>query len=388
MSSNVVLKGSIGFIGLGDLLQQLGGSGSTGVIRLTSPHAETQGLIYLKNGNPIQAKSGSSEGLEALNSFFGWTDADFEFLSENITCEQVIRKSRMEIILDGLRMVDDGLIPKVGSKTAPVLSAGDSGIISDLPVIRGPLIDYVYIVDEEEFSAGTDVVVQNRFGNWFWVILSGNIEVIRILPEGAAPIVRLTDGAYIGSIVSFLRQGNVRSATLKAMDDVQLGVLDSQLISREYSNLSGELQNILVSIDKRLKQVTDVCARAVLKNDIFTNLHKSSDLVISSDKQESTCFRITGGEAFVVRQTSKGNVHLCTMASGDIIGQMPFLNTSHEPYSADVYVSKNFKADVYDLTAVREEYDRLSQTFKNMLQNISTSISVTTGRILDLVKKN
>ena len=97
--------------------------------------------------------------------------------------------------------------------------------------------------------------------------------------------------------------------------------------------------------------------------------------------------RITGGEAYIIRQTPKGHVHLCTMSKGDFIGKIPFLNTSHEPYSADVYVSRNFVADPFDLTAVHEEYERLSQTFKNMLQNISTSISVTTGRVLDLLKK-
>jgi CRP-like cAMP-binding protein len=136
---------------------------------------------------------------------------------------------------------------------------------NELPVIRGPVIDYVYVVDEEEFPDGTDVVAQDKFGNWFWVILAGKMEVIRIFPEGGAPIVRLADGAYIGSIVSFLREGNVRSATVKALGNVQLGVLDSELISREYAAMTDELQSILISVDKRLRQVTDVCAKAVLK---------------------------------------------------------------------------------------------------------------------------
>jgi len=381
MSSKVVLKGSLAFIGLGDLLQQLGGSGSTGTIKLISKYADEPGYIYLKNGNPINAQFESARGLEALNAFFGWTDADFEFLDEKVTSEPIIRKSRMEIILDGLRMVDDGIIRILG----PGATAGGKG--SDLPVIKGPLIDYVYVVDEEEYPAGTDVVVQDKFGNWFWVVLSGSMEVIRILPEGAAPIVRLADGAYIGSIVSFLRDGHVRSATVKAISDVQLGVLDSELIAREYSSLSDEFQKILISFDKRLKQVTDTCARAALKLVVATELHKSSSPYISQSENENACFRIIAGEAYIIRESAEGHIHLCTLSAGDFVGQIPFLNTSHEPYSASAFVSGDFDAEVYPLASAREEYEAMSQTFKNMLQNMSMSISVTTGRILDLLKK-
>lgn len=387
MNSKIVLKGSISFISLGDLLQQLGGSGSTGTIKLISRYAGEPGYIYMKGGNPINARFQSTQGLEALNAFFGWTEADFEFMDEAVTCEVLIRKSRMEIILDGLRMVDDGIIRKLGPAKAQETSAGGSGAASDLPAIKGPLIDYVYVVDEEEYSAGTDVVVQDKFGNWFWVVLAGSMEVIRSIPEGNAPIVRLSDGAYIGSIVSFLRDGHVRSATVKAISDVQLGVLDSEMIAREYSALSDDFQKILVSFDKRLKQVTDVCARAVLNLPVTTELNKSTDLFISQEQNEYGFSRIIRGEAYVIRQTAEGNFHLCTLTAGDFVGQIPFLNSSHEPYSANVYTSEDFMADDYSLTNVRAEYEALSQTFKNMLQNMSLCISVTTGRILDLMRK-
>jgi len=389
MTSNIVLKGSLAFIELGELLQQLGGNGSTGILKITNEQVEEPGFIYMKAGNPINARLGSTQGMDALNQFFGWTGADFEFIQEAVTCEAVIKKSRMEIILDGLRMFDDGLIPEVGpGKSAADPTGRKEKDRSDLPVIKGPIVDYVYVVDEEEFAAGTDVVGQDRFGNWFWVILSGTMEVVRIIPEGHAPIVRLAEGAYIGSIVSFLREGNVRSATVKAIDRVQLGVLDSQLISREYSAMSDDLQSLLISVDKRLRQVTDVCAKAVLKLNVMTEAHKDLDLLISQEKRESECLRVTAGEAYVIRNTPAGDIHLCTLGPGDFAGAIPFLRTSHEPYSADVYASADFKAELFDLEDVRYEYDKVSPTFKNMIDYLSTSISITTGRILDVTKKN
>lgn len=387
MSSKVVLKGSIAFIELGELLQLLGSSGSTGIIKLVCEPIADHGYVYLKDGNPVNAECGSLKGIEALNSFFGWTSAYFEFVQEPVTCRTVIKKSRMEIILDGLRMFDDGLIPEIRSET------NDEGqdnkrekTENELPVIRGPVIDYVYVVDEEEFPDGTDVVAQDKFGNWFWVILAGKMEVIRILPEGDAPIVRLADGAYIGSIVSFLREGNVRSATVKAIGNVQLGVLDSELISREYAAMTDDLQSILISVDKRLRQVTDVCAKAVLKQNMTSDKQKKMKLLISQNKNENKCMRITAGEAHVIRNSPAGEIHLCTLTEGDFAGAMPFLSTSHEPYSANVYASRDFKAEAFDLSKVRIEYDKLSQTFKNMIEYLSTSISVTTGRILDLTR--
>ncbi|MGM0451658.1 MAG: cyclic nucleotide-binding domain-containing protein [Thermodesulfobacteriota bacterium] len=381
--ANVVLKGSLGFIGLGDLLQQLGGSGSSGVIKLDSAYAKQPGYIYLKDGNPINAEYGSRQGLEALNGFFGWTEAEFEFLDEAVTCEPVIKKSRMEIILDGLRMVDDGLIETLGPQQAGD-TTGQKGSGADIPSISGPVIDYVYVVDEEEFSDGSEIVAQDRFGNWFWVVLSGTVEVIRHHPEGRATIVHLTDGAYIGSIISFLRSGNIRSASIKAVGNVQLGVLDSELIAQEYSVLTDDFQNVLVSMDQRLKQVTDVCARAVLGSDIRSEPGRDIEVYLSEETNENAVFRIVKGEAYVLRKTENEWIHLCTLGPGDFIGQIPFLNTAHEPHSASVYVSDDFDAEPFDIVGLKEEYDRLSQTFTNMIANMATSISITTGRILDL----
>ena len=41
-------------------------------------------------------------------SLFGWTEGRFEFTQEPVACERTIKKGRMEIILDGLRLLDDG----------------------------------------------------------------------------------------------------------------------------------------------------------------------------------------------------------------------------------------------------------------------------------------
>jgi CRP-like cAMP-binding protein len=238
MKSNVVLKGSLSFINLGELLQLLGGSGSTGILKINSIYAEKPGIVYLVDGNPVNAECGEEKGLNALNSLFGWLDAQFEFISEPVTSPKTIKKNRMEVILDGLRLVDDGIIPKLGRISLPqqqtdLVYKDDS----DLPVLKGPLIDYMYIVDEEEFADGKEIVVQEKYGNWLWVVLQGTVEVVRLLPEGPARIVRLTDGSFIGSIGSLFEKTKIRTATVISVGRVKLGVVDFLRILREFSSI-------------------------------------------------------------------------------------------------------------------------------------------------------
>lgn len=386
MADKSVLRGSLEFVGLAELLQQLGGNASSGVVKLVSQYAEYPGYIYLKDGDPVDAEFGTQTGIEALNSFFGWRQAEFEFINQEISCERVIKKSRMELILDGLRMVDEGLIPVIGpDNSGREKAASDSG---GLPLLKGPVVDYVYVVDEETFEDGQEIVAQDRFGNWFWVILEGVAEVVRLMPEGSAPILRLTEGAYIGSVVSFLREGNVRSASVKAKGRVQLGVIDSELIAREYSNLSDLFQNILVSIDKRMRQITDICAKLLLNRSEAKEQKPQGKFLMGRGKNEDQVLQIASGKAVVCIKTKIGYAQLLELGPGDIVGRIPNLNTAHEPYSAEVYVSDEFGAARLDPEQIEREYEQLSPTFKNMVQNVTNGISVTTGRVSDLLRKD
>ncbi|MBA2880712.1 CRP-like cAMP-binding protein [Desulfosalsimonas propionicica] len=384
MESNVVLKGSLAFLGLAELLQQLGGGGSTGILKISSSWSGVPGYIYLKNGNPVDAEYGKITGLEALNGFFGWRKAHFEFMEEDVNRDPVIKKSRMELILDGLRLVDEGVIPIMGENDSDSHKSRSGP--DQLPVLNGPVVDYVYVVDEEIFQDGDEIVIQNRFGNWFWVILEGTVEVVRITENGKAPILRMTEGAFIGSIVSFLRDGNVRSASIYAVGRVQLGVVDSELIAREYSSLSEMFQNILISMDKRMKQLTDVCTALVLKHSPPLSGKPGGKRFIDKKQNEHKIFFITRGQAFVYVKMKKKYIHLLTLGVGDLIGRIPFLNAAHEPYSAHVYVSDDIAVQPIEASVVEQEYEALSSTLKNMIQNMTNSISVTTGRIFDLIR--
>jgi CRP-like cAMP-binding protein len=292
--------------------------------------------------------------LQALFSLFGWTEGRFEFREEPVKKKNVINKNRMEIILDGTRLVDDGKIKKLGPVTFEMTTATPSGKEFSLPVIKGPFVDYMYVVDEEEFFEGDEIVVEGSYGNWMWVILEGMVEVSKHSSKGPLKILRLKEGAYVGSLASFLVEGNVRSASAKAATRVQLGMLDTQRLIGEYSKLSSDMRYVVNSLDKRLKQVSNNIVDIFCNQSKIKSYLKDKKAVIEQGKSEERLFRITQGAALVFRNTEYGPVPMAMLEKGDVFGSIPFLKIGHEPHTASVYASKELKISPIDGEMLKE----------------------------------
>jgi len=386
MRDNVVLAGSLKFLALGDIMQLLGANASTGVLRLISRYAPEPGFIYFENGNPVNASCGSTIGLEAVFSLFGWAEGDFEFTHENIFSQRVITKSRMGIILEGLKMVDDGQIKRVG----PGVASRKQGVAVDMdavPIVKGPLVDYMYVADEEDFFDGEYVVEEGKHGSWIWVILEGVVEIVRETSEGPLPIVRLGDGSFIGSLSSFLIQGHIRTASAIAVGNVQLGVLDSQRLAQEFATLSPEFRGFLVSLDNRLKQLNERAMELRRKQLEPTEFADDKKPVIKQGTSEEDLYIIREGTASVVRQEDYGRIPLARLCKGDYFGHTPFLDMGHEPEFASVLASRDLKVRKIDLPQFQKEYNQLSTTFKNFIDNVSTCVTVSTKVVCNYYKK-
>jgi len=388
MKNNVVFSGSLSFIKLGELIQLLGSNGSTGILRTMSKYSETTGLIYFEKGNPINAANSNLTGLDALYSLFGWINANFEFSAEKVEVEKVIKKSRMEIILEGLRLLDDGSVDKLG----PVSFDNDSADKEEngsrsLPLIKGPLVDYMYVLDEEEFFEGHEIVIEGKHGKWVWTVLDGTVEIVKETPKGQLKIVRIGTGAFIGSIASFFASSNVRSASAIATGNVQLGVLDSQRISEEFSKMSPEYKGLFQSLDMRLKRVTNILVDYYSGKNSLNKFIKKGKVLIKQGDNEERILTITEGEAYIVRQVDNDQIPLLKLERGDFFGSFPFLDMGQEPYSASVIASKNIKVKVAKRESLQAEHEQLPSVFKNILEHMATSISVTSMIACDLYKE-
>ena len=387
MNNTVSLSGSLDFLNLGELLNLLGTNGSSGVLHVKSNYSSESGLVYLDKGNPINAVNGSLTGLDAVFSLFGWTDGHFEFVEEDVSCEKAITKSRMEIILDGLRLLDEGKIKKIGPATAAKTPPGSKTISGKLPLIKGPLVDYSYVVDEEGFHDGDEIVQEGNHGDWIWVILEGTAEIIKQTGGGPIEILRIGDGAFLGSVAALISGGRVRSSTVKAVGNVKLGMLDSQLLANELANVSAEFKSLLTSIDSRLKQVIEMAVAFKNNNNNLDDLTKNKKQLIKQGQHEERLFTIKDGEVIIARQIEISYVPLVRLKKGDFFGRLPFLDMGHEPYSAAVFSSENLKLAAVDSEKLKSEHEGLSSTLKNIIEHLATSVSVTTVVTCDFKKK-
>jgi len=389
MARSVAFAGELSFLNLGELLQLLGTSSGTGIVQITSNYTSQQGLIYIDQGNPINAANGSKTGIDALFSLFGWKTGQFEFIQESVTCKKVINKSRMEIILDGLRMLDEGQVEVLGPENGAPQASEPEAKSGSLPLLKGPLVDYSYVVDEEGFYDGDEIVHEGNHGDWIWVILEGVAEIMKETPKGDLKLLRMGDGAFLGSIASLLKGDNVRSATVTADGNVQLGMLDAQLMTSELANCSLEYREFVESLDERLKRVTNMAVEIYSGGQQkLAKLTQGKKTLIKQGQAEKRLFRIRSGDAYVARETDVGIVPVAHLKAGDFFGQIPFLDMGQEPNSASVYASKNLKISVLDPKALQKDHEKLSSTLQNILAHLATSISVTTLIATDYYKKS
>jgi CRP-like cAMP-binding protein len=388
MAIKAVLSGNLNFLNLAELLQLLGSNNSTGVLRITNRYATQPGVVFFAKGNPVHALNDKLSGIDAVFSLFGWSEGEFAFSEEGYDGKTTIKKSRMEIILDGLRKLDDGEIERLEPVAFKQTSSKPDRKKSSVPIIKGPLVDYLHVVDEEEFFDGEEIIIEGNHGNWIWVILEGAVELSKTTPDGPVKFLQISDGAFIGSLSSLLADDSVRNVTATAVGNVQLGMLDSQGLGSELGRMSAEFKNLVRSIDKRFAEVMQNAVDAYRQQNDSKNAVKDRRPVIMEGKNDDTAFVITGGNASVVRKTDAGLVVLVSsLEKGDIIGAIPFIEMGLEPSSAIVIGDPSLKVTKLDCQTLNREYEQLSSTFKNILENLSNCILATAMVACDFNKK-
>jgi CRP-like cAMP-binding protein len=382
LSTKNVLTGDLKYLGLGDILQLIGANASTGVLKLSCRFTPHPALVYFKEGNPVDARCGDLGGLDALYPLFGWTEGAFEFTQNEVHGPNTINKSRMGIILEGLKLKDDGRIEIIGPDSLPGVTQplGPSG--EEIPLVKGPLVDYMYVVDEEDFFDGEHIVEEGRHGNWIWVILEGVVEIAKETSSGTLPIIRLGSGCFIGSLATFLVHGNIRAASVVAVGNVQLGVLDSQRLAQEYAGLPRAFRHMLVSLDRRLKATTTrVIATRAGKQLVTPSFNEMQTLIpqsqASDQAPEEMLQVIRSGEVWVHRNTPKP-LTLAKLGRDDFFGNLPFLHLRQEPEFAGIYAEEGVETESVSVAPLKKAYAGMSLTFKNIVDNVAACVSVTT----------
>ena len=127
---------------------------------------------------------------------------------------------------------------------------------------------YAYVVDEQTYPDETIIVEEGSKGSWVYVILEGRTKVIKRTRKGTVTLGTLEEGAVFGEMAFLERGQGIRSASVIAADGpVRVGVLDSELLTRDYESLSPHLKKLLKALIVRLRRTSEkVCAIVVASN--------------------------------------------------------------------------------------------------------------------------
>ena len=387
--NNIVFSGSLLFLPLADVFQLLGGNNCSGILNLQSPYASERAYVYFKNGNPINAAWGDLRGLKAVYALFGLTDGKYAFSEEDVSAvDSVIKQSMMEIVMDSLRLLDDGEIARVGPgplQEKEMEESGPDGMKMDfMHPLKGPTVDYRYVTLEKNYPDGATIVKEKEHGKWLWAIAEGTVRITKQTSKGAITLARLGEGCFIGTISSFIYGQYERSATAIAEGNVQLCILDAEALHREYSSLSEDFRKVLLSLDNRLKMINGNAIKAYISE--FTN-ELPQDKVIDDRFQNNTdLYIIRAGTADIIGRGPQGDVKLLSLGKDDVFGKIPFMAFGHEPLAASVMTSDDLEADVLDSRALQQEYDKISHMFRNFIFGTATNISMTTKLFYQLLE--
>jgi CRP-like cAMP-binding protein len=385
MKNKVLLSGGLRFIGLADLFQMLGGNRSTGTLRIKGPEHLPLGLIHFADGNPVNAVNGTLCGIEAVYPMFGWTDGTFEFCEETSQVERVITTGRMKIVLDALRLLDEGIIKREGpfADTASPGSLGrNANHLSEdgTLIIKGPPVDFAYFVQEQKYSAGEEIVREGQLNRGLMVILEGTVRITRETPMGPVTVAHLGEGSFIGSFSAFTYQGYTRTATATAVSNVYIAVLDASALYAEYSSLSLNFRKLLLSLSSRLKKISD---RLVFPSIPYAQCDCAGKSVDRELLYEDI-YLITQGEAYLCHKTSHSNKKLFMLGKDDMLGHLPIFEFGQEPQALSVLCSEPFQFEKLDKEQILEEYEKTPMVFQDVISNFCTCIAQTTKDYLAL----
>lgn len=157
------------------------------------------------------------------------------------------------------------------------------------------------IASEETYKDGQVIFNENSSGDWVYVVLSGAVEISKIIGNKKFVLEVLKKGEPFGEL-SYI--GNIkRTATATAAGETTVGIIDRNSLDQEFNKLSSDFRSILVSVVRRFKlmidRVTDFTSRSEPR------IPKSLSVSYKDKKSFLTAYtgNISGGGLFIKTET-------------------------------------------------------------------------------------
>lgn len=114
-------------------------------------------------------------------------------------------------------------------------------------------------VIQQRFADGEVIISEGIMSNNAYVVLSGKVRVTKKYDNKTIAIETLGEGDIFGEMG--LIGHSVRSASVVALGDVTVGLIDKESFDRLLDSLPFDVRTILSSLVHRLRGTTDMLAR-------------------------------------------------------------------------------------------------------------------------------
>ena len=123
-----------------------------------------------------------------------------------------------------------------------------------------------YIAKEESYQDGEAIFEEGSSGNWVFVILKGQVKVKKRTSKGMITLDTLKEGEIFGEIVLLQTGRKARTASIVADGPLQVGILDTEQLLRDYDSIPQQLKSLLRSLAKRLVETTNKAVSMVIES--------------------------------------------------------------------------------------------------------------------------
>ena len=118
------------------------------------------------------------------------------------------------------------------------------------------------IASEETYKDGEIILEEGSSGDWVYVILTGSVEISRMVGEKKFVIGVLQPGEVFGELGFF--GGIRRTATSRAIGETTVGIIDRATLDSEFNKLSADFRSILAAVVNRFENsINRVCEFSV-----------------------------------------------------------------------------------------------------------------------------
>jgi len=112
-----------------------------------------------------------------------------------------------------------------------------------------------HISSEENYHDDQIIFKEGSSGDWVYVIISGAVEIFRVVNGKKFIIAVLKPDEMFGEL-GFLG-GVKRTATARAIGETTLGIIDREFLDKEFNQIHGYFRSILQTVVERFKQMID-----------------------------------------------------------------------------------------------------------------------------------